>query len=170
MKVPSTLDLRRRRGPRRPAVDDGYEYVEVDDPDAVELGDDWEWVEVEVDEEPEVEADAVGPGRSSRPRRGGWRRLLAGLPTSEADVDIDVRDERATPPETETAEPDGDDGWDDGWDDAEWDDPTTIAALADDDPVASGRLVDDGGPPSIRASRPAVTGSSGPVGPGCTAA
>lgn len=158
MKVPSTLDLRRRRGPRRPAADDGYEYVEVDDPDTVELGDDWEWVEVEVDEAPPARESAAGaPNRSSTPRRGRWRRLLAGLPTSEADtgVDIDVRAVRATEP----TDLDGDDGWEDGWDDAEWDDLDDVAAFGDDDPVASARLADDGGPivdPRIAARRDGV--------------
>ena len=166
MKVPSTLDLRRRRG-RPPVDDDGYEYeyVEVDDPDALELGDEWEWVEVEVEGDPEV--DPLAPSRSAARRRAGWRRLLAGLPTSEAvadeaddadlDDDVDVRDQRSTARATEPTSPDDLDGeWDEGWDDAEWD---HLDAGTADDPIATQLRRDGAGPavdPRIAARRDEV--------------
>lgn len=107
MKVPGTLDPRRRRGARPPVADDGYEYeyLEVEDPDAVELDDGWEWTWVEVGDddvatEPAAErTSAPGPVRrraAGRRRDGTWRRLLAGLPTTEGagvdDLGVDTAD------------------------------------------------------------------------------
>lgn len=156
MKLPGTIDLRRRRTGRAPTgdLDDGYEYVyvDVDDPDAIELDDGWEWIEVDVDPPDGDEPAAVDPSRSGsgRPRRslGGIGRFLGGrLPlggSEDGDGDGDGGEltgagrAPAAVRTTRVAVVDDHDT-DDGWDDDEWDEEREDGTVAVDPRIAARR-------------------------------